>query len=107
MAEYFYDWLAYPEYNDYWKSLCIEEHHASIGVPAYNIGGWYDIFLGGTICNFLGMGERGDGEDARRGQKLLIGPWQHGSRGSSMAGSYYFGMAADALAIDMDSIHFR
>ena len=107
MADYFYDWLAHPDYDDYWKQLCIEEHHSQINVPAYNIGGWYDIFLGGTIRNYLGMREKGATEDARRRQKLLIGPWSHASRGTSLVGTHYFGLASDSLAIDLDGIHLR
>ena len=107
LATYFYDWLAHPDYDDYWKQLCIEENHSRLSVPAYNIGGWYDIFLGGTIRNYLGMREKGATEDARRSQKLLIGPWEHGARGTSLVGSHYFGLAADAMAIDIDGIHFR
>ena len=107
LADYFYDWIAHPDYDDYWKGLSIEEQHSRINVPAYNIGGWYDIFLGGTIRNYLGMREKGATDDARRGQKLLIGPWQHGVRGSSIVGSQYFGLAADAMALDMDGIHLR
>ena len=45
--------------TDYWRKLCIEESHAKIDVPAFNIGGWYDIFQGGTIRNYLGMKARG------------------------------------------------
>lgn len=107
LADYFYDWLDHPDYDDYWKGLCIEESHPRITAPAYHIGGWYDIFLGGTIRNYLGMQEKGATEEARRGQKLLIGPWQHGSRGTSLVGDHYFGLAADAMAIDLDNIHFR
>ncbi len=107
LADYFYDWLDHPEYDEYWKRLCVEEAHPSINVPAYNLGGWYDIFLGGTLRNFTGMRDRGATEEARRGQKLLIGAWPHGARGTSLAGGHYFGQAADSLAIDMDGIHFR
>ena len=107
LADYYYDWLAHPEYDDYWKALCIEDNHSRLSVPAYNIGGWYDIFLGGTIRNFLGMGANGGTDDARRGQKLLIGPWQHSSRGASVVGNHYFGLAADAMAADLDGVHLR
>ena len=107
LADYYYDWLAHPEYDDYWKALCIEDNHSRLGVPAYNIGGWYDIFLGGTIRNFLGMRSNGGSDDARRGQKLLIGPWQHSSRGTSVVGDHYFGLAADAMAADLDGVHLR
>ena len=108
LADYFYDWLAHPDYDDYWKHLSIEENHSKINVPAFNIGGWYDIFLGGTIGNFVGMREKGAADDARRGQKLLIGPWQHGSsRGPGIAGDHYFGLGSDQLAIDLDGAHLR
>ena len=107
LADYFYDWIAHPEYDDYWKELCIEENHSRVMAPALNIGGWYDIFLGGTIRNYLGMRENGGAEEARRGQKLIIGPWQHGSRGTGLVGTHYFGLAADAVAVDLDGIHFK
>ena len=55
----------------------------------------------------MGMQKHGATEDARRGQRLIIGPWQHGSRGGSMAGSHYFGVAADAMALGLDEIHLR
>ena len=107
LADYYYDWLAHPSYDDYWKELCIEENHSRIGIPALNIGGWYDIFLGGTIRNYLGMRDKGANPEARNGQRLVIGPWQHGARGGNVAGSHYFGLAADALVLDMDGIHLR
>ena len=107
LADYFYDWIAHPDYDEYWKTLCIEESHSRVTVPAINIGGWYDIFLGGTIRNYLGMGEKGATEDARRGQKLIIGPWEHNTRGGSVVGSHYFGLAADAGSLGLDGIHFK
>ena len=107
LAPYYYDWLAHPDFDDYWKKLCIEDQHSNITTPALHIGGWYDIFLGGTIRNFLGMRKSGATEDARRGQKLIIGPWEHSAKGGSMAGSHYFGVAADANALGLDEIHLR
>ena len=107
LADYYFDWLAHPSFDDYWKKLCIEDQHSNVSTPALNIGGWYDIFLGGTIRNFLGMQKNAATEEARNGQKLIIGPWQHSSRGTSMAGSHYFGVAADALALGLDEIHLR
>ena len=107
LAPYFYDWLAHPTFDDYWKKLCIEDQHSNIGQSALHIGGWYDIFLGGTIRNFLGMRKSGATEEARQGQKLIIGPWQHAARGSSLVGNHYFGAMADSMAIGLDDIHLR
>jgi putative CocE/NonD family hydrolase len=42
------------------------------------MGGWYDLFLKGTIANYVGMKERGGSEQARALQRLVIGPWAHG-----------------------------
>ena len=107
MAKYYYDWLAHPDFDDYWQALCIEDRHSEIDVPALHFGGWYDIFLGGTIRNYLGMKKYGANEIAKSGQKLVIGPWAHGARGSMMAGNYYAGIMADPAAIDVDGIHLR
>ena len=107
LADYYYDWLKHPSFDDYWKKLCIEDQHSNISTPALNIGGWYDIFLGGTIRNYQGMRKNAATEEARNGQKLIIGPWNHSSRGTSMAGGQYFGVAADAMALGLDEIHLR
>ena len=107
LATYYYDWLAHPDYDEYWKGLCIEDHHPTLSVPAYNMGGWYDIFLGGTIGNFVGMRGAASTEEAQQGQKLLIGPWSHASRGASLAGSQYFGLVAESMSVDLEGTHFR
>jgi hypothetical protein len=73
LAPYFLDWLAHPSYDDYWKRLSIEEHFSRITVPIFHIGGWYDVFLGGTLRNYVGIKARGGSEAARRrGQRLLV-----------------------------------
>ena len=35
-----------------------------------NIGGWYDVFLDGTLVSYTGMVEKGHTEYARENQKL-------------------------------------
>ena len=107
LAKYYYDWLAHPDFDEYWQKLCIEDRHSEIEVPAMHTGGWYDIFLGGTIRNYLGMKESGANETARSGQRLVIGPWAHGARGSTMVGRHYFGIMADPAATDIDGMHLR
>jgi len=72
LAPYFADWAHHPDFDDYWRTWSIEDHYANIKVPAYYVGGWYDIFQGGTIRNYDGMKSR------VAGQRLMIGPWYHG-----------------------------
>jgi uncharacterized protein len=72
LAPYFLDWLAHPSYDDYWKRVSIEDHYSDITVPALHIAAWYDIFLGGSLRNYLGIKARGGSEEARSGQRLLV-----------------------------------
>lgn len=106
-APYFYDWLAHPDEDDYWAQWNIEARHHTIRVPACNVGGWYDIFLGGTIRNFLGMRECGATPEARQGQKLILGPWFHTLPLNNIAGEVNHGLSTTSLAMDMDGLHLR
>ena len=72
LAPYYLDWLAHPNYDQYWKQWSIEEHFSDIQVPALHIGGWYDIFVGGTLRNYMGIKAHGGTDAARNGQRLLI-----------------------------------
>src|SRR5438445_10071068 len=42
------------------------------------MGGWYDIFMGGTLRNYGAIKAGAGSEAARRGQRLMIGPWYQG-----------------------------
>jgi len=101
LAPYYYDWLDHPEYDDYWKRISVEDSHEGIGTPAFNFGGWYDIFLGGTLRNFTRMRELGATEEARRGQRLVVGPWAHTGMALTVAGEYGFGTRAGPLGLDL------
>ena len=72
LAPYYLDWLAHPNYDAYWKQWSIEEHFTDVRVPALHIGGWYDIFLGGTLRNYEGIKAHGATDEARKGQRLLV-----------------------------------
>jgi uncharacterized protein len=72
LAPYYLDWLAHPNYDAYWKQWSIEEHFPDIRVPALHIGAWYDIFLNGTLRNYMGIKAHGGSDEARKGQRLLV-----------------------------------
>jgi len=78
LAPYYQDWLAHPSYDSFWQATAPRESFGSITAPALNMGGWYDLFLKGTLANYTGMKQRGGSEQARRQQRLVIGPWAHG-----------------------------
>lgn len=104
LAPYFYDWLAHPDRDQYWRRWSIEERHDQITVPAFNLGAWYDPFVDGTIRNFTGMQAGGGSETARRGQKLLIGPWYHSMPLDPRVGDLSLPLAA---LVDLDALHLR
>jgi uncharacterized protein len=72
IVPYYEDWLAHPDYDDYWKQWSIEENFSKIAVPMLQVGGWYDIFNGGTLRNYMGAKAHGATEAARTQQHLLI-----------------------------------
>jgi uncharacterized protein len=74
--------------------IAVHTWHDRIAVPSFNIGGWHDIFLAGTIANY--QGARANGQAAR----LLIGPWLHGPAANPI-GEMNYGFGASAGFIDL------
>jgi putative CocE/NonD family hydrolase len=93
LAPYFFDWLAHPADDAFWRTLSIEAHHAQIDVPVFHYGAWYDLFLRGTLRNYTGLRTRAASEHARRNQRLLIGIGGH-SGGGRKVGELDFGPQA-------------
>jgi uncharacterized protein len=94
LAPYFLDWLAHPNYDEYWKRWSIEEHYSDINVPILTIAAWYDIFLGGSLRNYIGVKSQAGNEAARRGQRLIVTIGGHAGSGRKI-GDVDFGPAAE------------
>ncbi len=107
LAPYYYDWLAHPRSDEYWKRVRIEDSYAQLAVPALHVGGWHDIFLKGTLKNFQGMRGKGSTEAVRMGQKLLVGPWHHATPAPDVSGEVYYGLMAGDTVIDLHGLHIR
>ncbi|TDI66406.1 MAG: CocE/NonD family hydrolase [Bacteroidetes bacterium] len=73
------DWIKHQSYDDYWKAISDEERFDQIDVPVHTLGGWFDIFVMGTINGYVGMKNHGGTVEARSGTRMVIGPWGHGS----------------------------
>jgi len=93
LAPYFLDWLAHPSYDDYWKRVSIEEHYPDIRVPVLHVAAWYDIFLGGSLRNYIGLKSHAATEEARKGQRLLVTIGGHAGGGRKI-GDVDFGPEA-------------
>ena len=94
LAPYFFDWLAHPAYDDYWRAWSIQDHYADITVPVLSIAAWYDIFQGGSLQNYVGLKTQAGSEAARRGQHLLVTLGGHAGQGRKV-GDVDFGAAAE------------
>ncbi len=92
-VQHFRDWLKHQSYDEYWKSISDEEHFDKVKVPVHTSGGWFDIFLNGTINGFTGVRRSGGTEKARRESKMIIGAWGHGP--SQKFGDVDFGPGAN------------
>ena len=77
IAPYFFDWLDHPTRDEYWERWSIQRRHANIRVPAFHVAGWYDIFLDGSIRNYVGLRDHAADDRARGGQRILLAPWHH------------------------------
>jgi putative CocE/NonD family hydrolase len=108
LAPYYDEWVRNPTHCELWERLRVDTRYGDLDVAALNIGGWYDIFLGGTIQNFVGMRESAKTEQARKASRLLIGPWEHmTSITISPVGDYDPGIRSWQSVIDVDGIHLR
>ena len=82
--------LTHSDYDEFWKSMGInwvEYYDQTADVPMVHVGGWYDIFLRGTIQNYVALNERHSTP-----KWLVIGPWTHGGNHKTFAGDVDFGL---------------
>ncbi len=74
-VQFLNDWIAHEKYDDYWKNI---NFRGITKAPVISTAGWYDIFLLAQIRDFQTLVS-----DGRKGSRLIIGPWCHGSMGES------------------------
>lgn len=90
--QYILEEATHSDYDEFWKETGInwEEYFArTADVPMVHIGGWYDIFLRGTIRNFVVL------DSLQQSPKwLIIGPWTHSGNTRTFAGEVDFGPSA-------------
>jgi uncharacterized protein len=100
------DILAHPARDQFWRDLSVADRFEDITVPALNIGGWFDLFVSSTARTFTELKRRGGSADARDGQRLIIGPWDH-LNSTGVYPDRKFGLMADAQFADLTGAHQR
>ena len=101
--DFWQDWLAHPTYDDYWDVINDEQRWGEIAAPAFNMGGWYDLYAQHTFINFNGLHQHGSTPAARR-SKLIVGPWPHALSTSPRTGDIDFGAHS---MVDLDALELR
>ncbi len=88
------------DYSDFWRRMPLNwsEYYAETSDAAMlHVGGWYDIFLRGTIQNYVELSRLKDSPI-----ELMIGPWTHSGNDETFAGDVDFGKAAAIDDFDLD-----
>jgi putative CocE/NonD family hydrolase len=69
------DFVAHPNYDDFWKKQSLEPRLTRVTVPTLNVAGWFDQedFRGP-----LRIYELLEKHDTRNQNFLVVGPWNHG-----------------------------
>lgn len=107
-AAYYQEWLDHPNLDAYWDHLNVDGKYETIAIPSLNIGGWFDVFLGGTLANYSGMRWHGKTAEAREGTRLIVGPWSHQSYSyGNPIGEYWPGVLSSIDAIDVVGSQLR
>lgn len=63
--------LNHPGDDAFWRSVSTRDHLASIHVPVFSVGGWYDPFVESDLAAFSSL-RRNSGV-----HRIVIGPWPH------------------------------
>jgi putative CocE/NonD family hydrolase len=87
-----------------WKGLGTnweDYYEQTADIPMLHVGGWYDVFTGSTIDNFVGLSRI-----KKAPVRLLMGPWVHGGNERTLAGDVEFGPEA-AVRDFSTSYHLR
>ena len=103
-VHFFRDWIAHPDYDDYWRAQSIEERYPNIKVPVLQIGGWYDVLVRGTFHHFTEMRKHGGSALARENQRAVVGPWIHSACSTTFAGELDFGAVS---MLDLREVELR
>jgi uncharacterized protein len=71
-TSFYWQWLQHDKPDAYWQTLSPEVEQAQVELPMLHIGGWFDIFLRGTLRLYHTMAAR-----SPACQHLIVGPWAH------------------------------
>ena len=89
------DPISNNHYGSYWEPVNVESKIDQLDLPAFHLVGLYDYFLPETIKSYQLMRRFAKTDHARRNQRLVVGPWDHGTIGRRKVGEVDFGPNAE------------
>jgi len=96
--------LTHPEPNGFWTRLDLTSRLPDLQLPALHVVGYHDYFSRESADNFMIMQKQARDEKTRQQQRLILGPWDHGTIGKTKVAEVEFGpeAALDLFAIQLD-----
>jgi uncharacterized protein len=96
--------LTHPEPNGYWTRLDLTSRLPELQLPALHVVGYYDFFSRESVDNFMIMQKQARDAKTRQQQRLILGPWDHGSVGKTKVAEVEFGAdaAVDTFVLQLD-----
>ena len=96
--------LTHPEPNGFWNRLNLTPRIVDLDLPIQHLVGTYDFFSRESVDTFRIMHTQARDPAVRARQQLILGPWDHGTIGTSQVGDVDFGPAAalDPMAANLD-----
>jgi len=77
-SQFLADVIAHDAHDDFWHKMSLRDKYGEMDVPALHVTGWFDDLSQETQINFVGMSTSSRTENAKKWQRLVIGPWGHG-----------------------------
>ncbi|MCB1064245.1 MAG: CocE/NonD family hydrolase [Verrucomicrobiae bacterium] len=97
-------YLTHSEPTGFWTRLDLTPSLPDLRLPVLHVVGYYDFFSRESVGNFMIMQKQATDPETRRQQRLVLGPWDHGSIGKTKVADVEFGPDAtvDDIALQLD-----
>ena len=97
-------YLTHPEPNGFWTRLDLTPRLPELQMPILHVVGYYDFFSRESVDNFVIMQTQARDPVTRQQQRLVLGPWDHGTIGKSQVAEVHFGpeAAIDIATMQLD-----
>lgn len=99
-------WIAAEQNEEYWSDFNFAGKQHLTAAPALHIGGWYDVFLRGTLGNYQAMTSSAADPDVVRKQRLVLGPWTHTDRSGSLGQQSFPSGSENAINLEKLQIDY-